>query len=990
VSRLHQLSTPKHRKNVSGAISFAQFFQNSSSPQTMKPTPSANKNSSASGLPKQTNSDVCVVLQQKTSSSITKSVNYIPVDKNSGSNPRSLWKTPECFRKQDPPSADTQTTGIEAGGPPRQQVQQSTTKNNYPKRDSFSAARSSAIRDMIKNFGSEATKPSVSSSSPEPPPSGTPNPPVSITPARVNDLAIPKYKSAKVVSVATKEKEGVGDQPGSAPVSTAESTEVPDPEKTTKKLQHKTQSQKPLMGVAPKRDPAKSRSRLGVVEKLKARCTPIPSPSPTAADGGSDIETSPSQISPLQLFSSHQQLHLAGRQQSPGADSRSPAGGNSSRGRGKGKTSYRQQTKGKGITGTTEKLLESDVKSTAVTINRVAPGAVTPQQPPSQGKSSHVTSVSFSSAVAPSGGMSSRGAGERHADLKVHNSLPSQTPVMDGIDSSAKNPSMSTTAINSTSSLRSNPPSDTAESRSAGQHSDSRGDPSARQSSPHHQHAAQLVVTKSHSSSEEGPLSASLVTSPKVLIGSAAHSFNTSYQRSQPTADRSTSSKPLSAHEGQETNPLSAFLPQYLSVTETTRGHPSSQLSNSSHHSSTRIESEFPSLENRFQPSSSHSTPQSATDRSYPSERATAAPLLSLQSSSDPQPYSLAHSTKPSLLPGFSSSHSHEFVEPLTVKPRNNSPNYEPSPYGLHHPLAPWNHNRPSSSPTSSSGTLAHTMRQSATEPLLLSQTRGNANEAIGAVDGTTGAESVSECEGLDETQSAAAIQLRNAKRRFRQSSQIALTRKWPMRGSPLVKLPDDPKHATKSPRPVSASQTAPDTVSKASPPPEIATLGATTVAGTVIPLVKSKVELSPPPQPGKSCLKKSRQRVMTIAGVSMIRRVKFDQNIRVEYFEVEPTDESSESDTASGGDGSVADRVYHPIVPKVKINVKPSSGRHAHPPRNIEEALEQNRRERERLAGAADDSSSSSESSLDDTSQIINFSKERFTVSDLLAVNMR
>jgi hypothetical protein len=201
------------------------------------------------------------------------------------------------------------------------------------------------------------------------------------------------------------------------------------------------------------------------------------------------------------------------------------------------------------------------------------------------------------------------------------------------------------------------------------------------------------------------------------------------------------------------------------------------------------------------------------------------------------------------------------------------------------------------------------------------------------------------------------------------------------MRGTPLVKLPDDlaPKYATKSPRPVSASQPPPDSSSGSIAPSP--SMGLATASPALM-------MTSLPPKPGKSCLKKTRQRVVTIAGVPTIRRVKFDHSIRVEYFEVDRSEASSESDASGGGE----DQIYRPIVPKVKINVKASSssslGSSPRPPRNIEEALEQNRRERERLQ-VDDESSSSSDSSLDDNSQILNFSKERFTVSDLMAATM-
>eukprot|EP00602_Paraphysomonas_sp_CaronLab_P011677 CAMPEP_0185038584 /NCGR_PEP_ID=MMETSP1103-20130426/34413_1 /TAXON_ID=36769 /ORGANISM="Paraphysomonas bandaiensis, Strain Caron Lab Isolate" /LENGTH=857 /DNA_ID=CAMNT_0027577077 /DNA_START=82 /DNA_END=2654 /DNA_ORIENTATION=- len=113
-------------------------------------------------------------------------------------------------------------------------------------------------------------------------------------------------------------------------------------------------------------------------------------------------------------------------------------------------------------------------------------------------------------------------------------------------------------------------------------------------------------------------------------------------------------------------------------------------------------------------------------------------------------------------------------VEGGSSESKNNVEDFEPIS-NMRDPTAPWNIKRPHSSPLQRN---ASTLTNNADSASIAQST----HKCIDLGQNVQVDADTPDTAGIDEKQSAAAVQLRNAKRRFRQSSQLAQTRKWPLR----------------------------------------------------------------------------------------------------------------------------------------------------------------------------------------------------------------
>ena len=327
-------------------------------------------------------------------------------------------------------------------------------------------------------------------------------------------------------------------------------------------------------------------------------------------------------------------------------------------------------------------------------------------------------------------------------------------------------------------------------------------------------------------------------------------------------------------------------------------------------------------------------------------------------------------------------------------------------------PSAPWNVYRPATSPTHVGGRLSDhdpaLSRQAQGHSSHLTVGKNHSDADVGEVDPHmhTGGD-------LSGDNNAAAIQLRNARRRFRQSSQLAQShvssigrgplylslkssyqqqtavsndesgnsgngqRKGsftsPVGGSPPKSRPNTrPHHQDTSQRVITPS------CSHDSGDGKDDNRGTVAGGGGVSARRASQGVCV------KSCLKRyTHTAEYSVGGGAMARRVRFHPQNHVRYFDSDMCAEKISSAAATvdpcRGGGGEGYNSFGAKKSQVYTNVRPSA---SGIPRSVEEALAQSRLERESALGGSDDLSSSDESS--EGGPIMTFTKERFRVSDL------
>jgi hypothetical protein len=1038
-------------------------------------------------------SDALIPRPQANVSNISTSRQNLQIGKQvPGSNPRSLWKIPDHFQK--PKSSDG-----EGGKPPNSSQSQQPVRNGNggsgsSKRESFSATRGNAIRDMIKNFGSEATKPSTPQ-----PIEAIPQQPleiqqqhtapqaVSITPARVNDLAVPKYKTVKIMSASASKDPTSSSSTDPSPPSSILMESATKPSQQVVALSSKS------VGASKRDSSSKTRTKFGVVEKLKARCTPVPS-QPSSATAAASAKRS-TEVSQLQLIP-QESHHATGAAMgvAGGGEQRSSQHsntGNQSSKLYRGKQIYGrpppQQARGKGSVSSHKKFESAPTTGAAGGSFSGLSGHnqhATTTQPLSSGKfleggdpshhshggASLQNSSSSGSAVVTVSSIMTAGSHDQRPNFV---SFPRQDTTDNAAlkafelqqghaigATAAASPRTKLGGGTGTAMMSSNGNSLFQSQRTDSQQPNLLSSTTASASSSAST-SASLGSTEARSKDGgalyASPHTCSLQTNAPTPGGySSDHSFHGAAGRGSHPQHQLSVHPEASPGVSPDPSPPPARDPKGFAAPH------SSAIERESHHSSSSSV-HFPS----FHPGNN---PATTTSGSNGSSLFSSSPVsVSFQSAMDPHPlhHTNASSHSPSqhhLTAAATAGSSQHSCESLSAdhlhsmrRPQNNATDSLPShhsssgttststsssSFGLHHPLAPWNQNRPFTSPvfnppsssasassaagtslTSAAGALVPSqinMRHSATDPSLLSSPSSSSQDtqqlqgqqtAAGAGTGEA------DLEDIDEKQSAAAIQLRNARRRFRQSSQIALTRKWPggLRGSSLAKLPADEISAVSlsvSPRVKSSLSPHDQRDDSATQQPQ--PRQTTTAVSSAAPVAVLK-----------SCLKKSRQQKKAInmsMGMgsisSIIRRVKFASNVTVEYFESLPplpSDEEQEQEAASEETERVS--LYRPMVPKVKIHYSSSSSSASSSgssrtssassrPRNVEEALEQSRKERERWqlqqqreqeeeegergrgSGGAGKGGGGDDDSEESNSPILTFAKERFTVSDLMTAS--
>lgn len=298
-------------------------------------------------------------------------------------------------------------------------------------------------------------------------------------------------------------------------------------------------------------------------------------------------------------------------------------------------------------------------------------------------------------------------------------------------------------------------------------------------------------------------------------------------------------------------------------------------------------------------------------------------------------------------------------------------------------PEAPWNMTRPSSSPAeiSSVTSLVSSGDRTNESTIESKEIGGSLYDFYSRVSEQSGAqqEAVAGGGAMAGDNNAAAIQLRNARRRFRQSSQIAQTRKQSQSIGHLP-LHQTAMRLAKAGEDVGKTSGGSSANYRSSPPKMRPNATPTSShdnddndeSATVCLNGSSEMRRSSSVGGLRSCLKKKSTLFSEYCeGVAIVRRVHFDTKEHVKFFETEASLES-----------------LNGISPSQR---QPFSGKSlyvtSNAPRSVEEALDQGRQEREATARRGSEDSSSSEENEEGTGQLLTFQRDRFTVSDLMGV---